>query len=544
MCEEQLNGQPVASMNAEYEENDYEHARLVQIAANRAKLAEIGLLEQVVAISKCARTPKTIKSRSLPRPAVTVVQRERSARAAGRQPVDYRSSGAGTHHDYDPGWRQPSKRRRTGGSGALGRPTPESVSPPYTASALDAAQDAAAALEQRLAEQCGSAAVGRKTMMKSLVSGGFWCQAPFSASVALNGCKGSVRFKLGDEGDAYRDLPASQFHHAVDDSCPATWDVIWLPRGKESNSGVGFSGNWRGFALDQQLKVGDVVVWEVFQGGYAFRVFVFRAGCYETRPDLRATALRQGAGNTAALPVVCQSPAGDKSKDGIGNGGRTSKRDGPAGSERYSGSRGEADWGNSRGVSRSRRSGDGRACEGDRRMGESLKETNSSSQPAASESEAFLANPRVIRIAKSARLADLMGSVPGRKASTSLGGRGKRAPKHSVQRKRHHKVSTKTAAVAAVRKSKESAADDDAVALSLFESAAAVDAVADAQEYRVRGLKAVRGTPGRLEWLVCWEGYDNPCDDTWEVEDNLMGNAPAAFKWLGAATDRPAEMRG
>lgn len=47
------------------------------------------------------------------------------------------------------------------------------------------------------------------------------------------------------------------------------------------------SGNWRGFAIDQQLKVGDAVVWEVFPCGFIFRVFVFRAGCYETCPVLK-----------------------------------------------------------------------------------------------------------------------------------------------------------------------------------------------------------------------------------------------------------------
>ena len=51
------------------------------------------------------------------------------------------------------------------------------------------------------------------------------------------------------------------------------WEVIWLPKGK---GGGGLSGGWRGFCIDNDLAVGDTVVFEKLEGNL-LRGSIFRA---------------------------------------------------------------------------------------------------------------------------------------------------------------------------------------------------------------------------------------------------------------------------
>ena len=52
------------------------------------------------------------------------------------------------------------------------------------------------------------------------------------------------------------------------------WEVVWMNRSKTGSSG-GFSGGWRGFAIDQRLASGDAVVFKK-ETGLVLRVTIYR----------------------------------------------------------------------------------------------------------------------------------------------------------------------------------------------------------------------------------------------------------------------------
>ena len=84
-------------------------------------------------------------------------------------------------------------------------------------------------------------------MLDSLVSGGYWAQAPQGLGGWLAEEKCNVVFECGSE----------------------KWDVVWM--GKRS----GFSGGWRGFAIDQRLAPGDALTFKK-EDGMRLRVGIFR----------------------------------------------------------------------------------------------------------------------------------------------------------------------------------------------------------------------------------------------------------------------------
>lgn len=525
-------------MNAATESNVYEAARLQQIAANKAKLVEIGLLQQVAALPGCVRAKKPVRTVGQRR-VVKVVLREQSTRLAGKKPVDY--SGATIHHEYGLDFRQPPKRRKTNGSSNAGRPPPQDVTPPYTRAALQAAWEAAGALKQRLTENIGTALVGMKTMMSSHVSGGFWCQAPMPASVALDGCKGTVHYELGDEGQAFQHLPASEFNNAVKNSCPATWDVIWLPRAK--GGGVGFSGNWRGFAIDQQLKVGDVILWELLPSKRTFRVYIFRAGHYEKCPELQATALQKRAGD---VPFVQPSRSSSERtvKGDLGSclpaaGG--SAESNSSGTNYDSCTKGENDADDS--CDRSDRSDFESACgsykaassdSGDSSSRSGAQRYGSVNQISALQVTSTHVEAPVIEVlqggaAASIALPTTKTGAMTRKAALVMG---------SGNGVRNRNVSKAAAQLRKTRRAQVTAKPKRPVP----KATVADDASNCGEIYRVRGLRAMRGASRQRQWLVCWDGYEDPADDTWEVEGNLLGNSPAVYPWLGPASRRPAGM--
>lgn len=82
-------------------------------------------------------------------------------------------------------------------------------------------------------------------MLKSHVSGGFWCQCPRELALHLPTVDRDLLFETTD-----RRLSPSSFHYTKADSADGggrVWPVVLLQR---EEGGVGFSGGWRGFAID------------------------------------------------------------------------------------------------------------------------------------------------------------------------------------------------------------------------------------------------------------------------------------------------------
>ena len=122
-----------------------------------------------------------------------------------------------------------------------------------------------------------------KVLLKSHVSGGFWLQLPsefcqcMPADMSLNP---QVMFDMyGRSGDGLA-------NEVPDDD---VWEVIWLRKG---GNGGGLSGGWRGFSIDNNLAVGDSIVFEKLDGNF-LRGVIFRAIAladnaeYQSRPVRR-----------------------------------------------------------------------------------------------------------------------------------------------------------------------------------------------------------------------------------------------------------------
>jgi hypothetical protein len=78
-------------------------------------------------------------------------------------------------------------------------------------------------------------------MSTSQVSGGFWCQAPRAlADHWAHIPKGDITIHCKEET-----FPSECFGY--NKAGPRAWTMVWLPR----DGGAGFSGGWRGFAIDQ-----------------------------------------------------------------------------------------------------------------------------------------------------------------------------------------------------------------------------------------------------------------------------------------------------
>ena len=108
-----------------------------------------------------------------------------------------------------------------------------------------------------------------KIMLPSMFAGGFWMEA--TQGLPAHMPKGEIASKhpfllVRPEGAGItrEEAPASSL--APVDPADA-WPVVWLVRkGDGKISGGGFSGGWRGCAIDLKLAVGDAVVFEVLPG--------------------------------------------------------------------------------------------------------------------------------------------------------------------------------------------------------------------------------------------------------------------------------------
>jgi hypothetical protein len=146
-------------------------------------------------------------------------------------------------------------------------------------------------------------------MRGSHVSGGYYCQCPKELAPHLPCVDSSMLFHTTD-----RRVPPSAFRHIANagsrngSSGTGVWKVVML---RLDGGCVGFSGGWRGFAIDQvaqlyntthflcqlctqfsqeaavdsdmclqMLKVGDMVVYEVVSA-QRIRAHIFRAAGFE-----------------------------------------------------------------------------------------------------------------------------------------------------------------------------------------------------------------------------------------------------------------------
>lgn len=157
----------------------------------------------------------------------------------------------------------------------LGSPLPPGVDPQYSRQTVQAAHAAGVALRDSLQHPAEC-----KVMLESHVNSGYWCQCPAGLAPHLPAVDSDLLFETPD-----RRFPASSFQYASRDSATPEWPVVLLQR---EEGGVGFSGGWRGFAIDMHLKVGDSVVYEVLSPRRV-RAHILRAADFDTSAVLAAS---------------------------------------------------------------------------------------------------------------------------------------------------------------------------------------------------------------------------------------------------------------
>jgi hypothetical protein len=178
--------------------------------------------------------------------------------------------------------------------------------------AADAANTAAEALISEIEEKGGHAYA--KITTPSQVSSGFWANAPRGVDSHITFLdKTPISLRLPDGAEDPEDAV-----HQRDDG---TWNCIWLPR----PSGAGFSGGWRGFAIDLDLFPADVCIFEIDEsskpaGGGSVDVLivhVFRAFDYDT-DSVREQRKEEAVATAAAVAALEEEEAqvdGDEEED-------------------------------------------------------------------------------------------------------------------------------------------------------------------------------------------------------------------------------------
>lgn len=253
---------------------EYEKQRLANIARNEAALAALGIGQAKRDMAAAQRAQVRVGGVGRSKPSVRHGPARASSRIAGKpgpthaeSEIEAQSSAAWI------GRRNTSRRDfyATGFNNTVW-PTQEQVA------------RAAAAAEETVAASQVPASV--KVMLPSHVSGGYWLQMPVDLADYLPGSMGKHRFRLLDSTGAE---PAS--------GDGSGFPVIWLRRG---GSGGGLSGGWRGFAIDRELGVGDVVAFEKLDGN-KLRATIHRALSLEERLSL-AMSHSGGAGNPLTEP--------------------------------------------------------------------------------------------------------------------------------------------------------------------------------------------------------------------------------------------------
>lgn len=266
-------------------DNAYEAQRQARILANQRYMSESGLLTAASSALQSLKPIRRVLTANRAARARRVLEpSRRSARAADQPAPSYKETEltAILVRQQSSGGRHSRHKARIGARSST-RIVPDNVDPGYSRAAVDAAAEAGDDLCASLENPAAC-----KVMMQSMVSGGYWMQAPAAIVPCVGLDKKEVVFETTD---THVSTSWSDFRYSDEGSRPVTWHVMWLPR----PSGAGFSGMWRGFAIDMELKVGDAVVWEVLDSD-RIRVHIFRAAAYESDPLLRATLPNSGDG--------------------------------------------------------------------------------------------------------------------------------------------------------------------------------------------------------------------------------------------------------
>ncbi|KAG7674967.1 hypothetical protein KSW81_002476 [Nannochloris sp. 'desiccata'] len=287
---------------------------------NKQKMLQMGLeatLNEINTAVKAQQQSRRPAIRQSPRP-LTAEKRKarrlkirRSIRTAGKPAPDYRIQQSSAYPvEYTPR----SRFTRINRSGRYSRAVMESNgwNPSKGLASNDAAEaasDAAEALIAEIEDKGGHAYA--KIMTSSQVSSGFWANAPRGVERHVTFIeKTPISLKL-PKGE---DDPVDAVYQRDD----GTWNCIWLPR----KTGAGFSGGWRGFAIDLNLFPCDVCVFEIDEtskpGGrgsaHVLIVHIFRAFDYDTE-SVRKHRREQAAAAAAAAAVLGDAAEEEEEKE-------------------------------------------------------------------------------------------------------------------------------------------------------------------------------------------------------------------------------------
>ena len=241
---------------------EYERQRLANIARNEAQLAQLGIFDTKRDMAQESRQ----KAKAARRRQISTLPAEASrasSRIAGKEAPSYRELADTEQRARSAGgpWRTRvgHSRRDFYATGFNNTVWPSQEQVKAAAAAGEATVDASAL----------PASV--KVMLPSHVSGGYWLQMPVDLTASLASTK--TRMRLIDSEGVEPEAGGPGF------------PVIWLPRG----SGGGLSGGWRGYAIERELGVGDVVAFEKLDGA-RLKATVHRAMTLEERLTLASSS--------------------------------------------------------------------------------------------------------------------------------------------------------------------------------------------------------------------------------------------------------------
>ena len=256
---------------------EYERQRLANIARNEAQLAQLGIFDTKRDMAQESRQ----KAKAARRRQISSLPAEASrasSRIAGKAPA-YRELADTEQRARSEGgpWRThvgARSRRDFYATGFNNTVWPSQEQVKAAAAAAEATVDASAL----------PASV--KVMLPSHVSGGYWLQMPVDLTASLASTK--TRMRLIDSEGVEPEAGGPGF------------PVIWLPRG----GGGGLSGGWRGYAIERELGVGDVVAFEKLDGA-RLKATVHRAMTLEERLTLASSS---GGGGASPLGESPRNP--------------------------------------------------------------------------------------------------------------------------------------------------------------------------------------------------------------------------------------------
>ncbi|KAL4523000.1 hypothetical protein Ndes2526A_g07718 [Nannochloris sp. 'desiccata'] len=278
----------------------YELEREQRMKLNKQKMLQMGLeatLNEINTAVKAQQQSRRPAIRQSPRP-LTAEKRKarrlkirRSIRTAGKPAPDYRIQQSSAYPvEYTPR----SRFTRINRSGRYSRAVMESNgwNPSKGLASNDAAEAASDAAEALIAEIEDKGGHAYAKIMTSSQK------------------KTPISLKL-PKGE---DDPVDAVYQRDD----GTWNCIWLPR----KTGAGFSGGWRGFAIDLNLFPCDVCVFEIDEtskpGGrgsaHVLIVHIFRAFDYDTE-SVRKHRREQAAAAAAAAAVLGDAAEEEEEKE-------------------------------------------------------------------------------------------------------------------------------------------------------------------------------------------------------------------------------------